>query len=129
MNLDSILGIHEKALELSGKRTEVLASNLANADTPGYQARDIDFKEIMSSIGNKDHTNLVVTNPLHINDSEDVMAASLKYRVPLQTKLDGNTVDAQIESGKFAENSMRHIASLRFLDTKIKNFMIGVRGE
>lgn len=129
MTLNHIFDMHERALFVRGQRTEVLASNLANADTPGYKARDIDFREVLAEMSDNSSAQLVRTNPLHLSDDESIVEASLKYRVPLQGKLDGNTVDTQVENGKFAENSMRYIASLRFMDSKIKHAMIAFRGE
>lgn len=129
MSLDSVFGLHEKSLELRATRTEVLASNLANADTPGYKARDIDFKEVLSNALNNNDEHLVTTSPMHLGDDSLLVATDLKYRVPLQTKADGNTVDTQVENSKFAENSLRYVASLKMLDSKIKNLMISIRGE
>ncbi len=128
MNLDSIFGLHEQALFVRGQKTQVLASNLANADTPGYKAKDIDFREALENVSSKSER-MVTTNPLHMSDNEDLLDMSLKYRVPMQTRLDGNTVDTQVENGKFAENSMRYIATLRFMDAKIKSAVAAVRGE
>lgn len=129
MNLDSVFGIHEKALDIRSKRTEVLASNMANSDTPGYKARDIDFKSVLSNAMNDSAERLVTTNGAHITDNQTILESELKYRVPLQTKADGNTVDNQVENAKFAENSMRYIASIKFLDMNIKNLMLSLRGE
>lgn len=129
MNLDSIFAPYEKSLEISAKRTNVLASNLANADTPGYKARDIDFKAALNDAMSQDSGRMLTTNGAHITDDQTMMYADLKYRVPLQTKLDGNTVDSQVENSKFAENSIRYVASLRFLDHNIKSLMLSLRGE
>ncbi len=129
MTLNHIFDVHEKAIYLRSQRTEVLASNLANADTPGYKARDIDFKEVLSEMAGNSSAQMVRTNPLHLSDDDGILESSLKYRIPLQEKIDGNTVDPQVENGKFAENSVRYIASLRFMDSKIKHAMIAFRGE
>ncbi len=129
MNLDSVFGIHEKALDIRSKRTEILASNMANSDTPGYKARDIDFKSVFSNAMNDNGERLVTTNGAHITDNQTILESEVKYRVPLQTKADGNTVDNQVENAKFAENSMRYIASIKFLDMNIKNLMLSLRGE
>ncbi|MBI2791133.1 MAG: flagellar basal body rod protein FlgB [Gammaproteobacteria bacterium] len=129
MNVNDMFGIHEQVLQLRGKRTEVLASNLANADTPGYQARDMDFKDILSEVDSQHTTGMVATNPRHISSAQEMMEPTLKYRVPLQSKLDGNTVDTQVETSKFAENTMKYMASLRFIDANIKNMLVAIRGE
>ncbi len=122
MSLHSIFGVHEQALQLRAQRAEVLASNLANADTPGFQARDYDFKEVLSNLNSQSADNLVTTNPRHMGSEQELMSPTLMYSVPLQTRLDGNTVDTQVETAKFAENSMKYLASLRFLDAKLDHF-------
>lgn len=129
MDLNSSLGIHAQALEIRSKRAEILASNLANADTPGFKARDIDFKEIMTQVHGQGPEHMAVTNPKHFGHIDDMMDASLKYRVALQHNLDGNTVDTQVESGKFTENNLHYAASLRFLDMKVKNRNTVIKGE
>lgn len=129
MNIDNLFGIHEQALNLRIKRSEVLASNLVNADTPGYKARDVDFDDVLKSAAGSQSVGLVATNPGHIHSSAYSTDVPLAYRVPLQTSLDGNTVDTQIESAKLAENNMRLLASLRIIDMKIKGFTTALRGE
>lgn len=128
MNLESIFGPHERALAVGAKRSEMLASNLVNSDTPGYKAKDIDFRAALAN-ANGSPERLVTTNAHHITDDSVLVDSDIKYRVPLQMKVDGNTVDTQVENSKFTENSMRYMASLRFLDNKIKNLMLSIRGE
>ncbi len=129
MNIDNLFGIHEQALNMRIKRSEVLASNLANADTPGYKARDMDFNDALKSASSNQAVGLVATNPAHIASNPYQPDVPLAYRVPLQTSLDGNTVDTQIESAKLAENNMRLLASLRIIDMRIKSFSTALRGE
>lgn len=129
MNIDNLFGIHEQALNMRIKRSEVLASNLANADTPGYKARDMDFNDALKSASSSQAVGLVATNPAHIASNLYQPDVPLAYRVPLQTSLDGNTVDTQIESAKLAENNMRLLASLRIIDMRIKSFSTALRGE
>ncbi|MCS5711447.1 flagellar basal body rod protein FlgB [Candidatus Berkiella aquae] len=129
MNIDNLFGIHENALNLRIKRAEVLASNLANADTPGYKAKDMDFNDVLKDISSNQSKGMMTTNPAHIANSTYNADVPLMYREPLQTSLDGNTVDTQIESAKLAENNMRLLASLRIMDMKIKSFTTALRGE
>lgn len=130
MNIDNLFGIHENALNLRIKRAEVLASNLANADTPGYKAKDMDFNDVLKEASSNQTKGMTTTNPAHIgNNTTYNPDVPLMYRVPLQTSLDGNTVDTQIESAKLAENNMRLLASLRIIDMKIKSFTTALRGE
>src|SRR5689334_9752367 len=106
LNLDTYLGVHADALQLQSKRMEVIADNLANSDTPGYKARDIDFRAAMAQVNGADApVKLATTNSGHIGaDPAAAADASLKYRVPLAPSLDGNTVDAQQEQAAFADN-------------------------
>jgi flagellar basal-body rod protein FlgB len=128
INFDRALGIHTQALALREKRSEVLASNLVNADTPGYKARDLDFTSLL-----KQHMpanlNLERTQTAHIVPSEQVLGAKLMYRNPNQVSLDGNTVEAHVEQAKFAENAVQYQASLNFINNKLSGLMMALRGE
>jgi flagellar basal-body rod protein FlgB len=135
LNLDSYLGVHAQALSLEAQRTELLAANLANADTPNYKARDIDFKSALAAAG-ASHGNssapassgatlaISTTNAAHLgaqgtdgNDGTDAtLGGNLKYRVPMAPSLDGNTVDTQLEQAAFAENAVRYQATLTFIN-------------
>jgi flagellar basal-body rod protein FlgB len=133
-NLDAYLGVHADALKIRSQRTEVLARNLANADTPGYQARDLDFKAALAQAsGGSDapvalkttHANQIAT-PI---DASGETNANLKYRVPMAPALDGNTVDVQMEQANFAENSVRFQATLTFLNARFRGLMTAITGE
>src|SRR5882724_4075845 len=130
-SLDSYLGVHPDALKLQSKRTEVIANNLANSDTPGYKARDIDFRAAMASAGSADATvKLATTNAGHLSlDPTTDANASLKYRTPLAPSLDGNTVDAQQEQAAFADNTVRYQATLTFLSSRFKSLMTAITGQ
>lgn len=134
LNLDAYLGVHAEALKLRSQRTEVLARNLANADTPGYQARDFDFKAALAQAsGGADapvalkttHGNQIAT-PV---DASGETNPNLKYRVPMAPSLDGNTVDVQMEQANFAENSVRFQATLTFLNARFRGLMTAITGE
>lgn len=136
INLDAYLGVHADALKIAGKRTEVLARNLANADTPGYQARDIDFRTALAqasgAAGAEAPVALSTTSANHISTSDpagDTSSANLKYRTPLAPSLDGNSVDVQLEQAAFAENSVRFQATLSFLNSKFRGLMTAITGE
>ena len=130
-NLDSYLGVHPDALQLQSKRTEVIANNLANSDTPGYKARDIDFRAAMASAGSADApVKMTTTNPGHLSiDPNTDASANLKYRTPLAPSLDGNTVDAQQEQAAFADNTVRYQATLTFLSARFKGLMTAITGQ
>ena len=136
INLDTYLGVHADALKIRGQRTEVLARNLANADTPGYQARDIDFRAALAQAGGAPGADVPVgmraTNVNHISTSDDasgVANPNLKYRVPLAPALDGNTVDVQMEQAAFAENSVRFQATLTFLQSSFRGLITAITGQ
>ena len=131
LNLDTYLGVHADALKLQSKRMEVIADNLANSDTPGYKARDIDFRAAMANTGGASApVKLAATNPGHLGtDSTAEANASLKYRVPLAPSLDGNTVDAQQEQAAFADNTVRYQATLTFLSSRFKSLMTAITGQ
>jgi flagellar basal-body rod protein FlgB len=126
---DNIFGIHEQALLLHGQRLGVLATNIANADTPNYKARDIDFSAVLS------HTDdaplaLEVTQTGHISTSDGSSTpADLKYRNPYQASLDGNTVEMPMEQAAFSENNVRYQASLGFINGRIAELTLALNGQ
>ena len=127
--MDNLFGIHATALKLRGNRAELLAANIANADTPNYKARDIDFKRTLSMVATE-KADMRVTSDKHIDSSgNSKMGAEILYRIPSQPSLDGNTVDLQTERSAFLENSMMYQTSLQFLNGKIRGLMTAIRGE
>ncbi|MDX2504541.1 MAG: flagellar basal body rod protein FlgB [Gammaproteobacteria bacterium] len=135
ISFDSYLGVHDDALMLRSRRSEILASNLANADTPGYKAKDIDFKAAMdNATGNrsefkKGSLKMATSNAKHIQNSQDVFSTDIKYRNPYQPSLDGNSVDAGIEKTEFSKNSIYYSASLRFLTGKFQGLTKAIKGQ
>jgi flagellar basal-body rod protein FlgB len=137
MNLDSYLGVHAAALKLRERRTELLATNLANANTPGFKARDLDFAGALAAAGSPSASQLVATRAGHIgttaadaaNGATGSTEAFLKYRTPLAPSLDGNTVDPQLEQAAFAENSVRYQATLSFLSQRFRSLMTAITGQ
>ncbi len=127
---DNIFGIHESALLLHGQRLSVLANNLANADTPGYKARDIDFRAALAGADQQTGLALSVTEPGHIAiGSGEISPDELKYRNPYQASLDGNTVEMPVEQAAFAENNVRYQASLTFINTQIADMTYVLSGQ
>jgi flagellar basal-body rod protein FlgB len=129
MKLDNYFGIHDQALRLRERRAEILGSNIANADTPGYKARDFDFQRLLQQeAGGADR--LTRTHSLHLPTGDQLIAPTqVGYRIPEQPSLDGNTVNAEREQIEFAANSLQYQASLRFLNDKITNLIRAVKGE
>ena len=135
LNLDTYVGVHAAALDVRARRGELIANNLANADTPGFKARDLDFRAALArAAGEKgvSGVSLTTTQAGHIGTTAEANAAGspdLKYRTPLAPALDGNTVDAQIEQASFAENSVRYQATLTFLNSKFRSLLTAILGS
>ena len=127
--LDSYFGLHDDAMAVRSRRMELMSSNLANADTPGYKARDIDFRAALGQAQETQAVSLKVTHAGHIPMADGVLGQEVLYRVPTQPSLDGNTVDPQLEKSAFAENAARYEASLTFLNRKIASLRSVLRGE
>jgi flagellar basal-body rod protein FlgB len=132
LSIDKALGIHPSALTVRAERLQLLASNLANADTPNYKARDIDFRTVLSEVADSGKTlPLACTNSQHLS-----LTASTKnlnpqplYRVPAQPSLDGNTVDPQMEHAAFAENAVQYQTSLEFLSRNVSGTLEALKAE
>ncbi|MDH5432588.1 MAG: flagellar basal body rod protein FlgB [Gammaproteobacteria bacterium] len=132
INFNKAFGIHETALNLRAKRAEVLANNMANADTPDFKARDIDFSKalLMAQSQTSDSNSLNRTHDKHIDSMSGTEMTDLLYRIPVQPDTgDGNSVDVQVEQAKFAENAMQYQTTLRFLNGKIKGLLLAIKGE
>ncbi len=126
---ENVFGIHEQALLLHGQRIGVLATNLANADTPNYKARDIDFSEVLAH-PEEAALPMTVTQAAHINVQDAVLpAGELKYRNPYQASLDGNTVEMPVEQAAFSENNVRYQASLGFINSRIAEIQLAIAGQ
>jgi flagellar basal-body rod protein FlgB len=125
--MDSILGIHEAALLFRAKRMDVLAANLANADTPHYQARDLDFASALDGAAASART-LTTTDPRHITLDATAGPDVLKYRVPHQPSLDGNTVEADLDLARYAENAVSYQASLLFIGSRVSTLRSALTG-
>lgn len=130
INLDKLMGFHHKALQVRTQRMEVLAGNLANANTPGYKARDIDFQEAMKSAQSQQSGGHKLTRT-HDNHIQGSMGGTseLQFRVSTQPDTgDGNTVDVQIERNTFLDNGLRYQAGMEFLNGKIKGMKKAISG-
>ena len=127
---ENVFGIHEQALLLHGQRLGVLATNLANADTPGSKARDIDFSAVLSQTQGETELPLQVTDAAHITfNNSELPPGDLKYRNPYQASLDGNTVEMPVEQAAFSENNVRYQASLNFINSQISELQLAIAGQ
>ncbi|MDC0968867.1 flagellar basal body rod protein FlgB [Alphaproteobacteria bacterium] len=121
------LSFYSKALQLRGKRNNILASNIANAATPNYKARDISFLDELKK-ADRDGS-IKTSHESHIVHNSGKSFNEVSYREPLITSLDGNTVELAVEQMQFAENSMRYSSTVNFLNGKINKIMSAIRGE
>ena len=126
-NIKEYLGFHSTALSLRAKRNDILASNIANAATPNFKARDIDFSAEMNKANNLGQ--LDVTDSGHIRTFSSKRGDRTLYRDPVNPSLDGNTVELSVEQMEFSENVMRYQTTLTFLNNKISGLMSAIRGE
>ena len=110
---DSLFGVHGAALQVRSARMGVLASNIANASTPGFKARDIDFRAAMASM----------------EGGRGDLAAATLYRVPTQASMDGYTVELSTEQTAFAENAVQYQTTLAFLNGRISTLTRALKGE
>lgn len=136
LNLNAYLGIEPDALKVYAQRSEVLAANMANADTPGYLARDIDFRAALSAASSQGSTpQPSAASPGNLGAAGSAAGGGLstqqflKYRVPLAPSLDGNTVDSQLEESKFAQNTVRFQAALTFLENRFSELTTAITGQ
>jgi flagellar basal-body rod protein FlgB len=128
--LDNVFGLSETSLLLRGQRAGVLAANLANADTPNYKARDLDFAAVLGGQSGPAPLPLAATQAGHLEAAADaLLAASLRYRIPYQPSLDGNTVEAPVEQATFAQNAVRYQASLMFINRRIASIESALTGQ
>ena len=131
--LDALLSFHQTALNLRAYRSQVLASNIANTDTPGYQARDFDFASALRLAMDKPGVRgpLAVTSPRHIAAGDGAGlpgGGRLQYRGVQQASVDRNTVDPDVERAQFADNAVRFEANLMFVNGQIKTMMAAIQG-
>ena len=130
--LDDALRFHQTALNLRAARQELLASNIANADTPNYKARDIDFASALQNAlaGTPSRLPVMQTSLAHFggNTGDSILGSPVMYRKPVQPSADGNTVDMDVERAQFADNALRYEASVRFVSEDLKGMLSVIQG-
>ena len=126
--IDKDFALHERALRFRSQRMEVLSSNIANADTPNFKARDIDFRQVMKTVRTEA---LTTTQPQHYELEGGVPPdqAALKYRIPFNTSFDGNTVELSMEQAKFGKATGDFQATLSFLENRVSGIRKALKGE
>ena len=128
ISFSSALGIHANALEFRSRRAEVLANNLANSDTPGFQARDIRFTDTFKRQQSR-LVNLDRTHQRHMKSSLGSVFSDKLYRIPIQPSTDGNTVDTQLEQSNYMRNAIEFQASFTFLNGRFRGLSAAIRGD
>lgn len=127
ISFDSALGVHPYALDVRADRARILAGNLANVDTPGYLARDVDYKSILGRVAQqvaaKEEGSAIATGNL-----QQAMQQPL-YRIPYQVSMDGNTAELSVEQSKFANNATDFQTSLTFLNMKLTGIAKAIEGR
>jgi flagellar basal-body rod protein FlgB len=135
--LDAALSFHQAALSIRAQRQELIAANIANADTPNYKARDLDFNAALNAAmsGNSQPAgDLSKTSEKHLSANKSTTPAGSgqpgdsKYRTILQGSVDGNTVDMDVERNQFTDNAIRYEASLTMINGQIKNLLAAIQG-
>ena len=130
--LDDALRFQQTALSLRAARQELLASNIANADTPNYKARDVNFASALKNAlaGTSTELPAVQTSPAHLegNAGGSILGTPVMYRQPVQPSADGNTVDMDVERAQFADNALRYEASVRFVSEQMKAMLTAIQG-
>ena len=130
---DAVMGVHQNALSLRAYRQQLLASNIANADTPNYKAVDIDFRaELQRAKGSSaGQLSLNATSPSHLKSDAgraNPLATQTRFRTPSQASIDGNTVEMDVERAQFAENAIHYEASLAFINARIRTMLAAMQG-
>lgn len=130
INFRNALGVHEQALNLRSHRAEVLANNLANADTPGFKARDVDFRAVLEQASSGARSSGPQrTDSRHMSGFGNGADGALMFRIPSQPSIDGNSVEEHAEMARYADNASRFEASLYFLNSKFSGLKSAIRGE
>lgn len=130
--LDDYFRVQETALKLRSARQEILAANIANADTPGYKARDFDFgSAFRTALDKTSGASLAQSNSRHLSTSagQDILGTKVMYRGESQSSIDGNTVNMDQERTEFTDNALRYQAALTFMQKRIETMRTAIQGQ
>jgi flagellar basal-body rod protein FlgB len=131
-HLDTEFQFLQKSLDLRAYRQQVLASNIANADTPNYKARDFDFASELSKAVDAQGSNLGLrtTSTRHLQANQDnPLGVDLRYRSSVQPSIDGNTVDMDVERGQFTDNAIHYQFAVDRISGRVKNLLTAIQGQ
>jgi flagellar basal-body rod protein FlgB len=129
--LDDALRFHQTALNLRAYRQQLLSGNIANADTPNFKAKDIDFSSALQGAlsSRSGNAGLTVTSSRHLGaGAENPAGEGVSYRTPLQPSVDGNTVEMDVERAQFVDNAIHYEANLTFISSQIKTMLAAIQG-
>jgi flagellar basal-body rod protein FlgB len=129
INFEKALGIHDEALLFRARRAEVLSNNIANADTPNFKARDIEFSAALEHAMQPELKPMATSTGHKTELLSPDLAADMMFRVPHQASVDGNTVEVQQEMARYTENAMAYQASFQFLSNKFSGLKSALKGE
>ena len=124
--LENPFGIHEKALAVRNQRMELISANIANADTPSFRAKDMDFQKVLSNVN---PSPMAATDVRHFDTGEIENANGIVFRVPYNAAVDGNTVEINVEQAKYGEAAAQYQATLQFLESRISGIRKSLRGD
>ena len=125
--LDSAFAFTERTLAVRGQRMEVLSKNIANADTPNYKAQDVDFRSVLK--GTQLPTAMNATQKGHFSESKMISDSNLFYTTPLNSSVDGNTVELSVEQAKYGRAAAQYQATLRFIESDVSGIRKALKGE
>ena len=131
-SIDQALKFQQSALNLRAQRSQLLASNIANADTPRFKARDIDFKSALAQAASGRSSGalpLAVSSGRHLQSPAEVLPPGTRYRTEQQSSIDGNTVNLDVERAQFAENAVQYEASITFVNGTLKSLQTAITGQ
>lgn len=131
-SIDQALKFQQTALNLRAQRSQLLASNIANADTPHFKARDIDFKSALAQAASGRSSGalpLAASSGRHLQSPAEALPPGTQYRTEQQSSVDGNTVNLDIERAQFAENAVQYEASITFVNGTLKTLQTAITGQ
>ena len=128
--LDNAFTMHETSLKVRTQRLETLAKNIANSETPHFKAQDLDFKSVYKNVANKEMRGMATTNAKHFPiDEGPSTAEALKYRIPFNASVDGNTVEISVEQAQYGKAAADYRASMMFTENTTSGIKRALRGE
>lgn len=126
--LDNMMGLQQQTLQLKARRLEVISQNIANADTPNYKARDIDFKAVLGA-AQQQETAMDATKSGHYAFGQELSPDGMRFRTPFSTSFDGNTVEMSLEQAQYGKAAGDYQATLNFLQSRIGGIRKALKGE